>query len=160
MERAVVLHVVRERIVGIGVGQFPPETCDQGCVGAPFGPGEAFEKPSDAARAARDGDTVRIAAGTWRGDVCVWPQNDLSILGAGADEFAEAKRAGCTAMVTGDASYHDFLDAQAAGVSLFAAGHYETEIVIVDALIKKLSAAFPEAEFIPSERQNPIKTVV
>lgn len=80
--------------------------------------------------------------------------------GAGADEFAEAKRAGCTAMVTGDASYHDFLDTKAAGVSLFAAGHYETEIVIVDALIQKLSAAFPEAEFIPSERQNPIKTVV
>ena len=49
------------------------------------GPGEAFEKPSDAARAARDGDTVRIAAGTWRGDVCVWPQNDLAILGAGPD---------------------------------------------------------------------------
>ena len=49
------------------------------------GPGEAFAKPSDAARAARDGDTVRIAAGTWRGDVCVWRANDLTILGAGAD---------------------------------------------------------------------------
>ena len=79
--------------------------------------------------------------------------------GAGADEFPEAKRAGCTAMVTGDASYHDFLDAQAAGVSLFAAGHYETEIVIVDALIKKLSAAFPSVEFLPSERPNPVRTV-
>ena len=80
--------------------------------------------------------------------------------GAGADEFAEAKRAGCTAMVTGDASYHDFLDAKAAGVSLFAAGHYETEIVMVGALIKKLSAVFPEIEFIPSERANPVKTVI
>ena len=80
--------------------------------------------------------------------------------GAGADEFAEAQRAGCTAMVTGDASYHDFLDAQAAGVSLFAAGHYETEIVIVEALVKKLSAAFPEVVFVPSERRNPIQTVV
>lgn len=79
--------------------------------------------------------------------------------GAGADEFAEAKRAGCTAMVTGDASYHDFLDAKEAGVSLFAAGHYETEIVVVDALIQQLSAAFPEIAFIPSERANPIKTV-
>ena len=49
------------------------------------GPGETFAKPSDAARAARDGDTVRIAAGTWRGDVCVWRANDLTILGAGAD---------------------------------------------------------------------------
>ncbi|MBQ6065287.1 MAG: Nif3-like dinuclear metal center hexameric protein [Clostridia bacterium] len=80
--------------------------------------------------------------------------------GAGADEFAEAQRAGCTAMVTGDASYHDFLDAKAAGVSLFAAGHFETEIVIVDVLIRKLSAAFPSVEFLPSERENPVKTVV
>ena len=80
--------------------------------------------------------------------------------GAGADEFAEAKRAGCNAMITGDASYHDFLDAQAAGVSLFAAGHYETEIVIVDALIQKLSAAFPSAQFLPSERPCPIQTVI
>ena len=80
--------------------------------------------------------------------------------GAGAEEYAEAKRAGCTAMITGDASYHVFLDAQASGVSLFAAGHYETEIVVVEALIRKLSAAFPDVVFIPSERANPIKTVV
>jgi dinuclear metal center YbgI/SA1388 family protein len=79
--------------------------------------------------------------------------------GAGADEFAEAKRAGCTALITGDASYHDFLDAKAAGVSLFAAGHYETEIVVVEALIRKLSAAFPDVAFIPSERANPVQTV-
>lgn len=80
--------------------------------------------------------------------------------GAGADEFAEAKRAGCSALITGDASYHDFLDAKAAGVSLFAAGHFETEIVIVDVLLKKLSAAFPSVEFIPSERACPIQTVI
>ena len=49
------------------------------------GPGETFARPSDAAKAARDGDTVRIAPGTWRGDVCVWPQNNLNIPGAGAD---------------------------------------------------------------------------
>ena len=49
------------------------------------GPGEAFAKPSNAARAARDGDTVHIAEGEWRGDVCVWKANDLTILGAGAD---------------------------------------------------------------------------
>ena len=49
------------------------------------GPGEAFAKPSDAARAARDGDTVVIEAGEWKGDVCVWRANDLTILGAGAD---------------------------------------------------------------------------
>ena len=49
------------------------------------GPGGDFAKPSEAAAAARDGDTVRIAPGTWTGDVCVWPQNDLAIFGAGAE---------------------------------------------------------------------------
>ena len=49
------------------------------------GPGEAFARPSDAARVARDGDTVRIAPGTWRGDVCVWRASDLAIFGAGAE---------------------------------------------------------------------------
>ena len=49
------------------------------------GPGGDFAKPSEAAKAARDGDTVRIAPGTWTGDVCVWPQNDLAIFGAGAE---------------------------------------------------------------------------
>jgi hypothetical protein len=50
------------------------------------GPGEAFEKPSDAAAAARDGDTVVIEAGEWKGDVCVWRANDIRIHGAGADK--------------------------------------------------------------------------
>ena len=60
------------------------------------GPGEAFAKPSDAARAARDGDTVVIEAGEWKGDVCVWRANDLTILGAGADAtvlYAEGRAA-------------------------------------------------------------------
>ena len=48
--------------------------------GLRVGPGEAFAKPSDAARAARDGDTVVIEAGEWKGDVCVWRANDLTIL--------------------------------------------------------------------------------
>ncbi len=49
------------------------------------GPGEAFSRPSDAAKAARDGDTVVIEGGEWTGDVCVWRANDIRIYGAGAD---------------------------------------------------------------------------
>ena len=48
------------------------------------GPGEPVERIADAARLARDGDTVLIKPGTYRGDVAVWLQRDLEIRGIGA----------------------------------------------------------------------------
>lgn len=48
------------------------------------GPGEAVTRIADAARLARDGDTVLIKPGTYRGDVAVWLQQDLEIRGIGA----------------------------------------------------------------------------
>lgn len=47
------------------------------------GPGETVERIADAARLARDGDTVLIKPGTYRGDVAVWLQQDLEIRGVG-----------------------------------------------------------------------------
>lgn len=47
------------------------------------GPGMPYEKPSEVAAVVRDGDTVRIAAGDYRGDVAVWRKNDLFIQGVG-----------------------------------------------------------------------------
>jgi hypothetical protein len=44
------------------------------------GPQEAFKLPSEAARAAKDGDTVEIAAGEYF-DCAVWPQNGITIAG-------------------------------------------------------------------------------
>lgn len=48
------------------------------------GPGKAFLLPSAAAVAARDGDRVLIAAGTYH-DCAVWRANNLLIAGAGMD---------------------------------------------------------------------------
>lgn len=48
------------------------------------GPGQKYPKPSDAAAAARDGDTVTIAPGVYAGDVCHWRANNLTLRGAGA----------------------------------------------------------------------------
>ncbi|MDD3327091.1 MAG: hypothetical protein PHW25_08405 [Zoogloea sp.] len=48
------------------------------------GPSEPVERIADAARLARDGDTVLIKPGTYRGDVAVWLQRDLEIRGIGA----------------------------------------------------------------------------
>ncbi|WP_341643623.1 hypothetical protein [Thauera sp. SDU_THAU2] len=47
------------------------------------GPGERFERIADAAKAAKDGDTVEIMPGEYRGDVTVWRQKSLLIRGIG-----------------------------------------------------------------------------
>ncbi len=47
------------------------------------GPGEAVVRIADAARLARDGDTVLILPGEYRGDVAVWLQRNLTIRGVG-----------------------------------------------------------------------------
>ena len=63
------------------------------------------------------------------------------------------------AFITGDASHHNFLDCIQAGITLIAAGHYETEIVVVPFLVKKLQAQFPDIEIIDIKQENPIKFI-
>ena len=47
------------------------------------GPQESVRRIADAARLAKDGDTVLIQPGTYRGDVTVWLQQALEIRGIG-----------------------------------------------------------------------------
>lgn len=63
------------------------------------------------------------------------------------------------AFITGDASHHNFLDCVQAGITLIVAGHYETEIVVVPVLVKKLQAQFPDIEIIDIKQENPIKFI-
>lgn len=63
------------------------------------------------------------------------------------------------AFITGDASHHNFLDCIQVGITLIAAGHYETEIVVVPVLVKKLQAQFPDIEIIDIKQENPIKFI-
>lgn len=63
------------------------------------------------------------------------------------------------AFITGDASHHNFLDCIQAGITLIAAGHYETEIVVVPVLVKNLQAQFPDIEIIDIKQENPIKFI-
>jgi hypothetical protein len=47
------------------------------------GPGQRYQRPSEAARVATDGALVEIHPGEYAGDVAVWRQNDLTLRGVG-----------------------------------------------------------------------------
>ena len=55
------------------------------------GPGTEFERPSLAAKAARDGDLIEISGGNYPGDSVVWKQNDLLIRSIGGVTKLDAK---------------------------------------------------------------------
>ena len=50
-------------------------------------PGQPLLSLSATSRAARDGDTIEVEPGDYRGDVSVWPQSDLTIRGTGAQPW-------------------------------------------------------------------------
>ncbi|MDH3946892.1 MAG: right-handed parallel beta-helix repeat-containing protein, partial [Chromatiales bacterium] len=54
------------------------------------GPDEKFQVPSAAAKAAKDGDVIEIAEGTYDGGIAVWRQNGLTIRGVGDVEIRAA----------------------------------------------------------------------
>lgn len=76
--------------------------------------------------------------------------------GAGASLMADAKAFGCDALITGDAGHHDFLDAEEMGLSLIAAGHYETEKLIAPVLRDRVQSKFPALTVAELEAPNPI----
>lgn len=75
--------------------------------------------------------------------------------GAGADFIEEVKNAGCDAYITGDVSHHEFLDAKALGLTLIAAGHFETENPVVAVIAEKLKENF-EAEVVIINQSSPV----
>lgn len=75
--------------------------------------------------------------------------------GGGASLMWEAGNV--DAFITGDAKHNDFLDAVDSGISLFAAGHYETEIPVVPVVTEKLKTVFTDVEIIDIKQKNPVK---
>lgn len=68
--------------------------------------------------------------------------------GAGGDEDPRGLLAlGYDALVTGEAKHHEFLNAAEHGLCLIAAGHHETERVVLEPLMDTLSARFPDVDF-------------
>lgn len=64
--------------------------------------------------------------------------------GSGGDFIYDAVNCGADAFVTADVKHHIFLEASRLGISLYDAGHFNTEDPIVSVLCRDIAGAFPE----------------
>ena len=80
--------------------------------------------------------------------------------GAGGSSLDEAIKQGADAFLTGEAKYHNFVEADEKGILLMAAGHFETENVFVPVLGGMLKEKFPSLDVARSKRISPIKTYI
>ena len=78
--------------------------------------------------------------------------------GSGSDYLGLAKELNCDALLTGDASHHPFLDANEMGIVLFAAGHFETEMIAIEPLLNKIENEF-NVDCILASQNTPIITI-
>ena len=76
--------------------------------------------------------------------------------GAGGDFIEDAYKLGCDTYVTSDIKYHQLLRAKELGINLIDADHFCTENPVMQVLSDKLSAHFPDVEFLVSERHGQI----
>ena len=63
--------------------------------------------------------------------------------GAAAEFLREAQRAGCQALLTGEARFHACLEARDLNVALILPGHYATERPAMEELARRLTTQFP-----------------
>ena len=62
--------------------------------------------------------------------------------GGGGDLVAAAKNIGADAFLTGEAKHHEYLYSNDSGISMFVAGHFETEILSIKPLMNKIKDKF------------------
>ena len=80
--------------------------------------------------------------------------------GGGGDLVAESKNIGADAFLTGEAKHHEYLFSNDSGISMFVAGHFETENVVCEYLCKSLQEKFGnEIKIKISDLENPVKHI-
>ena len=74
--------------------------------------------------------------------------------GSGGSLLDAALAAGCDALLTGEATYHECLKAESLGVALVLTGHYASERFAMERLAERLSAAMEGVEIRASEAES------
>ena len=75
-------------------------------------------------------------------------QTVLVCSGSGGNYINEAVKIGCDAFVTADVKHNQLLTARHSGISMFDAGHFNTENVVVPALKEMLEKEFKNTVFL------------
>lgn len=77
-----------------------------------------------------------------------------SACGSGGSFVGAAADAGCDALLTGEATFHDCLEARARNIALILVGHYASERFGVEQMAEQIARQFPSAEVWPSRRES------
>ena len=79
--------------------------------------------------------------------------------GGGGDLISAAAEVGADAFLTGEAKHHEYLFANRIGVALFDAGHFETEVVVIEYLRKIIGLQFDDTEVLVYDRKSPVNYI-
>ncbi|MBQ8503740.1 MAG: Nif3-like dinuclear metal center hexameric protein [Clostridia bacterium] len=79
--------------------------------------------------------------------------------GAGMSFLNDVINSGADAYVTGDISHHEMLEAKERGITVIAAGHFETEVPSMGRLMGMIKKEFPELYCIVLKQSNPVNFV-
>lgn len=71
----------------------------------------------------------------------------VAVCGGAANSLVEEISGKADALVTGELKHHNLLFAHDAGMTLIAAGHFETEVPVMTALYEKLKENFKQIDF-------------
>jgi dinuclear metal center YbgI/SA1388 family protein len=81
--------------------------------------------------------------------------------GSGGSFLAAARRNGCHALITGEATFHNCLEAESSTIGLGLLGHYPSERFAMEMLAADLSELFPGLTIWPSSAEHdPIAPVI
>lgn len=78
--------------------------------------------------------------------------------GSGGGYIFDTAVSGCDALITADVKHNIFIDSERLGISVFDAGHFNTEDVVTEPLKDLLSQEFKDIRFL-TDRFSGIKTV-
>lgn len=81
-------------------------------------------------------------------------KNIAIINGSGSDFISIAVKKGADCIITGDTTYHYASDYKEMGVSIIDAGHFSTEWIVFQEVIKKIKEKFDEIEIIVSSKSK------
>lgn len=81
--------------------------------------------------------------------------------GSAGSMLTDAVRAGCDAFITGEATYHTCLEAEAHGVALFLLGHYASERFAMEELAGELAQKFASVKVWASQdERDPVQSLL